>query len=464
MAMAAESPISIGAVSINGFKEFRAQSRALSGLDHALLYTDLVKAKDGAAAFQQAKKYLNAGIKVTLVVTFRSGSPNLAKIKNGAYDNRLKAFADAIALNGQPITLRIMHEANLAQNEWNGRRKGNRVGDFVPAWHRVVGLIRNRLAAQGRDKHLVRFDLNYNRRSAGKFGTSDFKMYYPGDKYVDIVSISSFNRCGLSRYHTKWHSFAEEFEPAYKAVTAMTDKPIGVAETSSTSSCGGDKAAWIHDTFRDLARRFPRVTHVTFFLSGTTVEGSYAAWQLENDRQRKAFVDGKTYLKRTRSGGDTAVALGAVASPVKAGVLAVSPSSGSSHWWQPDAYGGGLSYRLRHTFGAEPITGFGEPETEFLLSAKQCAKYYVPSNARRIDFCAGFDGNVSTNGERFWQNRLTPFAGMEHRWKISRDGSSVAVGARVLYVDYFRGDPDPPERDKDVQGEVYIRGAYSWGK
>ena len=55
------------------------------------------------------------------------------------------------------------------------------------------------------------------------------------------------------------------FRTAYATITALSTKPVIVAETGS-SETGGDKAAWIEESFfRTIPEQMPRVAAVIWF-------------------------------------------------------------------------------------------------------------------------------------------------------------------------------------------------------
>ena len=79
-----------------------------------------------------------------------------------------------------------------------------------------------------------------------------FEGYYPGDANVDVVAFSTFNFGACSCYASTWDTFETAFEPYLERMRKMApDKPIFVAQTASVAE-GGDKDAWLLDTFSEL--------------------------------------------------------------------------------------------------------------------------------------------------------------------------------------------------------------------
>jgi endoglucanase len=144
----------------------------------------------------------------------------------------------------QPILLRILHEMNGSWFAWGTSwtdGKGNRPNtdeNYRKAWIRVHD------AFSGRCGHDVLFVWAINHFSVGP-GAS-FTGTYPGDEYVDFIAIDGYN--WGTRAEWGWQGFETLFRPGYCAITALTAKPLLVAEIGSSEQ-GGDKAAWIRDMY-----------------------------------------------------------------------------------------------------------------------------------------------------------------------------------------------------------------------
>lgn len=235
--------------------------------------------------------YLDRGYDVILNVEFQDSYANLKQIAAGAYDGYLTNLANAIKADGRTVWLRPLHEFNGDWYNWGTLYAGNTIADFVPAWKHVVQLFRDNDVP-------VQFQLNYNANN-GKNDKTPFSAFYPGDEWVDMVVITCYNRADTDQYPRPWRSFAENFEAPYNQVVALTSKPIGVAETSSTSY-SGNKSQWILDTFNSIAYNYPRVEQVTWFLVNKTVNGYVRDWDLNTQAEKDAFTQGMTTLQSVR--------------------------------------------------------------------------------------------------------------------------------------------------------------------
>jgi hypothetical protein len=80
----------------------------------------------------------------------------------------------------------------------------------------------------------------------------EFERYYPGDENVDVVAFSAFNFGSCSCYAPTWETFETAFEPYLERMHKLApEKPIFVAQTATVAQ-GGDKDAWLLDTFSAL--------------------------------------------------------------------------------------------------------------------------------------------------------------------------------------------------------------------
>jgi hypothetical protein len=192
-----------------------------------------------------------------------SGSANqpayaLRTITAGDHDPFIRQWARDAAAWRQPFYLRFAPEMNGDWFPWSPGVNGNTVSDYVAAWRHVVDIFRQEGATN------AAWVWCPNVTDAPQ---AAFTPLYPGDGYVDWVALDGYN-WGASQPgdpYKHWLSFADIFGPSYDALTALTSKPVMIAEVASTE-LGGDKAAWMtHGLLTDLPARFPRVRMVIWF-------------------------------------------------------------------------------------------------------------------------------------------------------------------------------------------------------
>ena len=97
---------------------------------------------------------------------------------------------------------------------------------------------------------------NPNERSFPDFKWNHEIMYYPGDKYVDVVGLTGYNT-GTYYQGETWRSFQEIYAPLYQKATGLYEKPLMITEFAC-SRIGGDKEQWVQDMF-DAIADFPAI-------------------------------------------------------------------------------------------------------------------------------------------------------------------------------------------------------------
>ena len=178
----------------------------------------------------------------------------LPSIVAGDHDAYIAESARLAADWGGELLVRFAHEMNSDWVPWGQGVNGNTPADFVAAWRHVVGIFK----AEGADN--VRWVWSPNVDEGGRY---PFAELYPGDDWVDWVGLDGYN--WGTELDTEWRSVADIFGESYDTLTAMTDKPVMIAEFASAEA-GGDKAAWIRDGLLvDVPQRLPEVTADIWF-------------------------------------------------------------------------------------------------------------------------------------------------------------------------------------------------------
>jgi len=196
------------------------------------------------------------------------------------FTTELRRLADKVARHQQEVYIQPFHEANGGWYQWGMCADNNSPELLVAAMQHVVGIFRE----AGADN--ARFVMNWNRRGCdGVFEDAD-RYFAAIDELVDAHSVSTYNRCGTAPRYDEERSFADDFAPAYERLIELTDKPIWIAETSTSGQCAA-RIPWFEEMFVDLTTRFPRVERVTFLLGDVAI--GYASnadpiyWGFQND-------------------------------------------------------------------------------------------------------------------------------------------------------------------------------------
>jgi len=177
---------------------------------------------------------------------------SLKAISGGALDTYLHTYARNAKAFGRTIWLRPFHEMNGDWYPWGGTVNGNTPADFITTWKHVKDIF----TAEGATN--VKFVWCPNTDSVPNTTANAISAYWPGDGYVDYMALDGYNWGG-----SVWRSFNGVFAAGYKTVTALSAKPLFIAETACTDA--GDKAAWVTDMFKVIPQSLPRIVGVTWF-------------------------------------------------------------------------------------------------------------------------------------------------------------------------------------------------------
>jgi len=173
------------------------------------------------------------------------------------FDDYVDRWAKQIKAYKKPVYLRFAHEMNGNWYPW-GTVSGNTSASYVAMWKHVHDIFEENGVKN------VRWVWCVNNDQTSGFNPS---AYYPGDSYVDVMAIDSYN-WGTSQSWSSWSNFNTTIANTYNKLAALSSKNIWIAETSSVET-GGDKAAWITNAFSSLKTTFPRITNFMWFHSTT---------------------------------------------------------------------------------------------------------------------------------------------------------------------------------------------------
>src|SRR5262249_25419687 len=152
--------------------------------------------------------------------------------------------------------IRFMHEMNGNWYPWSVETNGNSPKTFVAAWRHVHDLF----AEAGATNVSWVWTINTFTGLQGK--SRNIRGFYPGDSYVDWVSMTGFN-WGTSNEWNRWQSVDEIFRAAYRALSRL-EKPIMISEIGTVTE-GGDAAGWTRSSLFRLRKSYPRVKAVVWF-------------------------------------------------------------------------------------------------------------------------------------------------------------------------------------------------------
>lgn len=246
----------------------RFNSRTASTARVAMFYADW-RGRDGV--FDGA---VMSGIRARGAVPMVSWMPygiSLRDVIAGREDAYLRDWFSAARDWGQRLLVRPFIEMNGDWYDWGIGVDGNTPEDHIAAWRHVVGLARDVGASN------IEWVWSPNEDESRRVSLATI---YPGDKWVDWLGLDGYN---WGKAHTSgWRSFERIFRSSYDEITALSSRPLMIAETASNED-GGNKAAWIRRTFTETLPTMPRVRAVIWFH-----ERKEADWRVDSSSRSLA--------------------------------------------------------------------------------------------------------------------------------------------------------------------------------
>jgi hypothetical protein len=235
------------------------------------------------------KTYLLAHPNITPVIVWQptdGGSPPSPAYRNtqviaGKFDGYITKWAKAAKAYGRPIILRFAQEANGSWNPWGPGAFTNTAETYIKMWKHVYKIFHKADVAATNVKFLWS-----PYQPCGSADCVPYSAIWVGDKFADYIGYSSFN------WHTKdgsGHmrpciSMVAAYKTAYKKITALSHKPIIVAESAS-NRVGCDQAAWIANGYPAAYTAYPQIAAIMYFDIDMTKSGDpqQANWTLTKD-------------------------------------------------------------------------------------------------------------------------------------------------------------------------------------
>lgn len=250
-----------------------------------LQYTDFSMA-DGTLAALHASLGENRVMELTIQTTPQEQGLMLLDVLDGKYDDYLTSYAREVASWDTAVLFRPANEMNGDWCSYCAFQFG-RDTDLYVAFYRYIFDI---FAREGADNCI--WVWNPNHRSYPNFKWNDERMYYPGDRYVNVVGITAYNTGTYYQAET-WQTFDELYRDYYADVCARYVQPLMITEFACSSN-GGDKAAWIKDMFARLPD-YPRIKAAVWW-SGSDYDnkGNVARpyWMDETEATAAAMREG----------------------------------------------------------------------------------------------------------------------------------------------------------------------------
>lgn len=225
-------------------------------------------------------------------------------VTSGRYDSYIKKYAADVKKWGKPVMIRLAHEMNgnwypygTALDGPGIRHNGNTPADYVAMWRHVWTIFQE---AKASNVYWVWSPniLFVNANNTAAQQRADYAALYPGDHYVDWIGLDGY----CDGVKGKWKSFRDLFDSSYQAITAISNKPLMIAEfgcSEAGAPAGTSKANWITQAYMvDIPKRYPRIQSVNWFCRDKTKQGE-TDWRFNSSPQAlsayKAAVNSPLY-------------------------------------------------------------------------------------------------------------------------------------------------------------------------
>ncbi len=171
-----------------------------------------------------------------------------SNIINGNFDGFINSWAQSAQQWGHPFFLRFAHEMNGNWYPWCAGTNGNTAAQFIQMWQHVHNIFVSVGATN------VTWVWCVNDEYTGSWPVTQL---YPGDNYVDWISVDSYNRL-----INTWADFSNLTVQTLSDLTNIAPgKPIIIAETGchQPTTMSEDKGQWFLDALTNYVPSMPRI-------------------------------------------------------------------------------------------------------------------------------------------------------------------------------------------------------------
>lgn len=171
-------------------------------------------------------------------------------ILEGKYDQYLDNLAQSFNEYDYPVLFRLNNEMNGEWVLYSSHLVGKDTDLFNDCWKYIY----NKFKAKGVDNLI--WVWNPNERSFPDFSYNNYLCYYPGNEYVDVVGLTSYNTGNYYRGEV-WRSFSQAYDHFYYDYIERFTHPMMITEFSCASA-GGNKALW-HEDMLNIIEKYDRI-------------------------------------------------------------------------------------------------------------------------------------------------------------------------------------------------------------
>lgn len=166
------------------------------------------------------------------------------EIIEGKYDDYLNHLAQSFNEYDYPVLFRLNNEMNGEWVWYSSHNVGKDTDLFIECWRYIY----DKFKENGVDNLI--FVWNPNEKSFPNFAYNHYLNYFPGNEYVDVIGLTSYNTGNYYNGET-WRSFSEAYDHFYYDYVNHFNYPMMITEFSCASA-GGNKSQWLTDMFNKI--------------------------------------------------------------------------------------------------------------------------------------------------------------------------------------------------------------------
>ena len=189
----------------------------------------------------------------------KSETINFKTILAGNHDNYIRKFATELKKVNGTIFIRLFHEFDGNWYPWSLSDNNYNFENFISSWRHIHNIFTD----SGTNN--IQWIWCMNSNSVPHNYKNNPILCYPGNNYVDWVSIDGYNWGTSGAGNFGWESFSEIFTNSYQLISEnFPDKPIMLGEFGSTE-LGGNKSNWFFEMKNALEHNFPNIKSIVYF-------------------------------------------------------------------------------------------------------------------------------------------------------------------------------------------------------
>lgn len=207
---------------------------------------------------------------------------DLFRVLNGEYDEFLDAYAKDVADFDHPVLFRFANEMNGDWCEYSGYRMSLDTELYREMYKYVYSFFEKHNADN------VIWVWNPNGKSFPNYKWNYEDLYYPGDKYVDILGLTFYNT-GNFYEGENWTEFTDLYNNLYNQSLKKYNMPFMITEFACARA-GGNKEQWTKTMLSEINKYKNIKVAVWWNGADYTPEGNISRAYFINDSEEMTEI------------------------------------------------------------------------------------------------------------------------------------------------------------------------------